>query len=397
MQATVEPLQFVVPTSIVVTRLKLTAFRCYGDIQLDLDRRPVMLTGPNGAGKTNLLEAVSYLAPGRGLRGAKISEPDYQGTNYPWAVAATITTAVGAITIGTGHNKEKDRRTVHINGAPANGPIALAEYVSAIWLTPKMDRLFREGPSARRRFLDRLIYGYHVDHASRVAGYEQATRERMKLLREGCVDKIWLGSIEADMAEKGVAIAAARIEVTARLDEACKAGSGPLSGASISVEGTLEEWLSENPALAVEERFKEVLAGNRALDAESGRTTSGPQKSDMIVTHCEKCIPASQCSTGEQKSLLIAILLANARLQSSDRGIVPLLLLDEAAAHLDASRRRALVNEILELGAQAWLSGTDEALFSEFNDSAQYVRISDGTVKMYNMKNRKNGSDRIGQ
>jgi DNA replication and repair protein RecF len=383
MLAIAEQLHVDAPSCIAVTRLKLTAFRCYDGLQLDLDTRPVMLTGPNGAGKTNLLEAISYLAPGRGLRGAQLAEADRRGATRPWAMAATVATAVGSIDVGTGHDSERKRRSVHINGAPARGPAALAEYVSAIWLTPQMDRLFREGASARRRFLDRFIYGFHAAHASRVAAYEHAIRERIRLLRDGRGERSWLDAIESEIAEHGVAIAAVRVELAERLERACEAASGPFSGASIDVDGTLESWLSENPALAVEDRFKEVLARNRATEAETGNTAIGPHRSDLIVRHRAKGLMASQCSTGEQKALLIAVLLANARLQASERGFTPLLLLDEAAAHLDASRRSALFDEILGLGAQAWFSGTDEDLFTEFGGSAQFIRITDGTAQKF--------------
>ena len=395
MLAIAEQLYVDAPSCIAVTRLKLTAFRCYDGMQLDLDTRPVMLTGPNGAGKTNLLEAISYLAPGRGLRGSRLAEADRHGETRPWAVAATVATAVGPVDVGTGHDKESERRSVHVNGVPVRGPAALAEYVSAVWLTPQMDRLFREGASARRRFLDRLIYGFHAAHATQVAAYEHSNRERVRLLRDGRGEPGWFDAIEAEMAEHGVAIAAARVEIAERLGQACEAASGPFSGAEIDVDGVLEGWLSEAPALAVEDRFKEILARNRTVDAETGNTTIGPHRSDLVVKHRAKGLPAAQCSTGEQKALLIAVLLANARLQASERGIAPLLLLDEAVAHLDERRRSALFDEILELGAQAWFSGTDENLFAEFGDSAQFVQITDGKAQQYEIHDRGNGADRM--
>ena len=388
MLAIAEPLPVDAPSCLAVTRLKLTAFRSYDVMQLELDTRPVVLTGPNGAGKTNLLEAVSYLAPGRGLRGARLAEAGRRGATRPWVVAATVSTAFGPVDVGTGHDRESERRSVQINGAPVRGPAALAEYISAIWLTPQMDRLFREGASPRRRFLDQLIYGFHTAHASRVAAYEQATRERIRLLRDSRGDSSWLAAIEGEMAEHGVAIAAARVEVAERLGHACKKASGPFSGADIHVEGAIEEWLAEGPALAAEDRFKEALASHRAADTETGGTAVGPHKSDLIVKHRTKGLPASQCSTGEQKALLIAVLLANARLQASERGVTPLLLLDEAVAHLDADRRSVLFSEILELGAQAWFSGTEEGLFAEFGASAQFVSIADGTAQQHELPRR---------
>lgn len=383
MLAIAEPLPVVRPSCLAVTHLNLTAFRCYDSVRLDLDERPVMVTGPNGAGKTNLLEAVSFLAPGRGLRRARLAEADQRAGSRPWAVAARLSTTVGMVDIGTGHDRHTGRRVVHINGAPARGPIALAEYVSAVWLTPQMDRLFQEGAAARRRFLDRLTFGFHIGHATHVSAYEQVMRERLRLLREGQIDRSWLDALEEKMAEHGAAIAASRLEMAEHLNRACEAATGPFSGAHIDVDGILERWLEEGPALAVEEKFKETLIRNRGLDAGTGTTTVGPHKSDLIVKQIEKGLPASQCSTGEQKALLIAVLLANTRLQASERRLTPLLLLDEAVAHLDPRKRSELYNEILELGAQAWFSGTDEKLFSEFGGNAQFVRIIDGTIQQY--------------
>ena len=396
MLAIAEQLYVDAPLCIAVTRLKLTAFRCYEGMQLELDARPVMLTGPNGAGKTNLLEAISYLAPGRGLRGARLADADRHGESRPWAVAATVATSIGPVDVGTGHDKVSERRSVHVNGVSVRGPAALAEYVSAVWLTPQMDRLFREGASARRRFLDRLIYGFHTGHATQVAAYEHTNRERIHLLREGRGEHGWIDTIEAEMAEHGVAIAATRVEIAEKLGQACEAASGTFSGAEIEVGGVLESWLSEAPALAVEERFKEVLARNRTVDAETGNATIGPHRSDLIVKHRVKGLPAAQCSTGEQKALLIAVLLASTRLQASERGIAPLLLLDEAVAHLDERRRSALFDEILELGTQAWLSGTEEDLFSEFSDNAQFIRISDGKAQQYKSHDHINRANRMG-
>jgi DNA replication and repair protein RecF len=363
-----------------VARLAATRFRCYESARLELDPRPVVLTGPNGAGKTNLLEAVSLLAPGRGLRRATLSEMDRQGDAGGWGVAATIVTPDGAVEIGTGHEPEGERRVVRIDGAPARGQTALADHVSALWLTPDMDRLFREGAYGRRRFLDRLVYGFDPAHAGRVAAYEQAMRERGRLLRDGHGDAAWLSALEETMSARGVAIAAARLDMVQRLDRALAGARGPFPGVVLAVTGTVETWLGEGPALAAEDRLKDALQGSRAADAESGTTAIGPHRSDLEARHLAKDMPAVQCSTGEQKAMLIAIVLAEARLQAAERGVAPLLLLDEVAAHLDEDRRAALFDEVCGLAGQTWMSGTDDSLFAAFENRAQCYTVADATV-----------------
>jgi DNA replication and repair protein RecF len=383
---------------LAVTRLVLTDFRCYRQARLTIDARPVVLTGANGAGKTNLLEAISFLAPGRGLRRARLGEIDRRMTPAPgaeaatdgaqpaatpWAVAADITTPRSVVQIGTGREATAsggERRIVRIDGAPARSQTALAEHGNLVWLTPQMDRLFVEGASPRRRFLDRLVYGFDPEHAARVAAYEQALRERAKLLREGPYDVAWLDALEESMARHGVAIAAARRDVTSRLDAACAAGVAGFPAASLAVIGTVETALAERPALAVEDESRARLAASRRQDAESGGVAAGPHRSDLAVRHAGTGVVAAQCSTGEQKALLIAILLANCRLQAALRGVAPIMLLDEIVAHLDRERRRALFAELLALRAQAWLTGTDAESFAELRDAAQFLRVVDATI-----------------
>ena len=378
-----------------VFRLRLTGFRCYDSAHLDLDTRPVVLTGPNGAGKTNLLEAVSLLSPGRGLRGARLEEMERQtgrtgsdttgsGTQETegWAIAASVNTAVGPVDIGTGHKPgSANRRIVHIDGKPSRSQTSLAEHVSAIWLTPQMDRLFTDGASGRRRFLDRLVFGFDAAHAGRVSGYEHTMRQRAKLLRDRTSDTVWLDTLEGEMAERGVAIAAARRELTARLANICAKPAGPFPGATLTVSGSVEAWLDEGPALAAEDRLKSALGKSRPQDAAAGGAAVGPHRSDLDVHHLAHGMPAALCSTGEQKALLIAIVLANARLQTAEQGRVPLLLFDEVAAHLDAGRRSALFEEISGLGAQAWYTGTDRAVFDPLGDRAQHVSVRMGTLE----------------
>lgn len=380
---------------LAVMRLILTDFRCYSQARVTVDARPVVLTGANGAGKTNLLEAISFLAPGRGLRRARLGEVDRRAAPIigdgvdaaapaaAWAVAAAVATPRSVVQIGTGREATSsggERRVVRIDGAPARSQTVLAEHVNLVWLTPQMDRLFVEGASPRRRFLDRLVYGFDPEHATRVAAYEQALRERAKLLREGPYDATWLDALEESMARHGVAIAAARRDVVARLDAACAAGVAGFPSASLAVTGTVEAALAEQPALAVEDDSRARLAASRRQDAESGGVASGPHRSDLAVRHAATGVAAAQCSTGEQKALLIAILLANSRLQAALRGVAPIMLLDEIVAHLDRERRRALFAELLALGAQAWLTGTDEDSFAELRGAAQFLRVANATI-----------------
>ena len=376
------------PPALAVTRLTLTRFRGYDAARLEPDRRPVVLVGPNGAGKTNLLEAVSFLAPGRGLRGARLSEVDRIGSppGSGWAVAATVETPAGPVDIGTGRESglrdggERDRRVVRIDGHAAKGQTTLAEHVAVVWLTPQMDRLFLEGASGRRRFLDRLVFGFDPAHAGRLNRYEHALRERARILRDGRVDEGWLSGLEDQMATTGIAVAAARREVVQRLRAACARSVGPFPAADLAVQGTVEGWLDQGPALAAEDALRQSLRDSRRRDSDSGGAAIGPHKSDLTVRHAAKDMPAGLCSTGEQKALLISMVLANSRLLAAERGAAPLLLLDEVAAHLDAHRREALFDEILALGAQAWMTGTDDAVFTPLGGCAKHFHIEDATV-----------------
>jgi DNA replication and repair protein RecF len=365
-----------------LARLVLTDFRCYAEARLAVAPVPVVLTGPNGAGKTNLLEAVSFLAPGRGLRRAKLSEVDRRGGGA-WALALELTTTDGPVQIGTGRDARSDsgeRRILRIDGAPAKSQTDLARRVSLIWLTPQMDRLFGDGASARRRFLDRLVLGFDPDHATRLGAYERAMRERLKLLRDGVADTSWLNALEEEMAAHGVALAAARAHCVTRLDHACAAARGPFPQARLAIEGEVEALLEQMPALAVEDELRRRLAAHRRADGESGVTGFGPHRCDLAVAHVGNGMPAAFCSTGEQKALLLAILLAQARLIAAQCGHAPIMLLDEVAAHLDAARRAALYTEILGLKTQAWLTGTDAALFAPLRQDAQFFAVSEARI-----------------
>lgn len=370
--------------------LRLTNVRTYTDAELRCDGRCVVLTGSNGAGKTNMLEAVSFLAPGRGLRRARLSEVERMapadGETAPaagWGVAAEVETPDGPREIGTGREPGgRERRAVRIDGQPAGGQQALGELVAATWLTPQMDRLFQDGPAARRRFLDRLVFGLDPAHATRVNRYEHALRERARILRgEGTADPAWLDALERRMAEQGVAIAAARRHLVDRLAGHAAHDPGPFPRAGLDLTGDVEEWLAETSALAAEDRLTEALAASRARDGETGGAAHGPHRGDLAARHLERGQPAALCSTGEQKALLVAIVLAHARLLTAERGFAPLVLLDEVAAHLDAPRRDALFTELPRLGAQAWLTGTDPALFDGLRGHAQLLTVEAGRIR----------------
>jgi DNA replication and repair protein RecF len=369
-----------------LTRLVLTDFRNYRSARLDFDAGPVVLTGPNGAGKTNLLEAVSFLSPGRGLRQSRLGEIDRrEGAAEPgnsgWAVAATIMTRRGIVRIGTGREPEGgERRIVRIDGEPARSQAALGERLSLLWLTPQMDRLFVEGPGGRRRFLDRLVLGLDPAHATRVAGYEQALRERARLLRDGPSDRVWLAALEEVMAQQGVAVAAGRRDAIERLDRVCAEAEGAFPRARLALIGTVEDWLGTMPALAAEEQFKAALMANRTSDAAAGGAVLGPHRSDLAVSYADKGVAAESASTGEQKALLIAIVLAQAALQRATRGEPPLLLLDEVAAHLDEDRRAALFEALAGLESQTWITGTDTALFTPLRNHARFLSVADGAL-----------------
>lgn len=368
-----------------LSRLVVTDFRSYARAELALDGRPIAFVGENGAGKTNLLEAVSLLSPGRGLRGAAYSEIARDDGQGGWAVAATLETETGPVRIGTGLEPDAQKtntraRLVRIDGQTASSSGVLAQHLRIVWLTPAMDRLFLEGASERRRFFDRLVMGFDPSHGTRVNAYERSLRERNRLLADDVGDTSWLGGIEEQMAEHGVAIAAARIETLARLRGALDAASDThFPRADIALDGELEAELANAAAVDVEENFRKRLAQMRGRDTAAGRTLDGPHRTDLAVRHVVKNREARLCSTGEQKALLIGIVLANARLLAA-RGAPPLLLLDEIAAHLDEERRRALFEEILGLNLQAFMTGTDPVLFAGFGSRAQTFRIARGAV-----------------
>lgn len=367
--------------------IKLYNFRCYEQVSLgDLSSGLIVLSGVNGAGKTNILEAVSLLSPGRGLRGARVMEIQKNDSDVPWAVAGLFHSHYGdEVRLGTGLDPNSrsgaEKRTVRINGNTVKSQAALGEYLSCVWLTPQMDRLFMDSGRERRKFLDRLIFAFDPGHSGRVSRYENALSQRSKLLREGNVDGAWVSGLEQQMAETGIAIAAARLDFVSRLQAACEATDHthfPL--ARFRVTGAIEELLENAPALEVEDAFKYQLIESRARDGITGGAASGPHKSDLSVIYAEKNMPADQCSTGEQKALLIGLILAHARLIKAERGAPPILLLDEVAAHLDEGRRGALYGILQDLGAQSWLTGTESSLFTAIEGKTQFFDVRDFSV-----------------
>ena len=378
------------PAILAVRQLRLTDFRNYRQLRLDCDWTPVVLVGANGAGKTNLLEALSFLAPGRGLRRARLDEVCRRSRSddsdaAAWAVAATLDTPEGRVAIGTGLEPGRSegsllRRVVRIDGRPAASQTALGLHVAAVWLTPQLDRLFLDGASDRRRFLDRLVTALHPEHAGDVAAYENALRQRSRLLGEGNRDPHWFTALEDTMARHGVALAANRADTVQRLDAAARLGVGPFPRASLAMAGEIDGWIASMAALDAEDRLRGALAANRLRDAEAGTTSVGPHRSDLAVRHLDLDLPAAEGSTGQQKAVLVSIALAHARLVALSRGRPPLLLLDEIAAHLDSERRKALFDEVVALGAQSWMTGTDAELFKPLAGRAQVLRVADGSI-----------------
>jgi DNA replication and repair protein RecF len=365
-----------------LTRLTLTEFRSYERAELALSGAPVFLVGPNGAGKTNLLEAVSLLTPGRGLRGSSLAEVGRrlpgEARGRAWAVAATVSADGEETRLGTGVEQPgAARRTVRIEGETVP-PGRLAEHLRQVWLTPAQDRLFLEGAGDRRRFLDRLVFAAEPRHAAHAQAYEKALRERMRLLTEGPADPAWLDALEARMSEAGALMAEARARTLCALQaEIDSRGARPFPQAQLSLTGEWEAMAGSGAEIAdIEAKLAAALKAARERDGLAGRALAGPHRGDLAVIHAEKDRPAAECSTGEQKALILNLVLAQAaRLARADGQPSPILLLDEVAAHLDARRRTALFDEIEALGLQAFLTGTDAHLFEGLAGRAQGVAV----------------------
>ena len=373
-----------------IRRLTLANFRSYHAAQIILERTgPVVLTGANGAGKTNLIEAISLLAPGRGLRRATLEELAFSEGDGAWAVSAEIEGMLGLATLGTGidppaGDESAPTRKCRIDRESVGSAAAFADHLRVVWLTPAMDPLFSGPASERRRFLDRLVLAVDAQHSSRVAALERSLRSRNRLLEDAAGDTHWLDAVEHETAEVAVAVAAARAETVKRLSAALHASRDEaleFPQAEIALEGWMEQLLPDHSALEIEDRYRALLKDNRARDTAAGRTLDGPHLSDLSVTHAGKNIPAEDASTGEQKALLIRLVLAHANLIKQMTGYAPLLLLDEVVAHLDPARRAALYDALTSLAAQVWMTGADPAAFGDIIGRAQVFVVRGGGVE----------------
>lgn len=371
-----------------ILKLSLTNFRSYHAARLDLTGSgPVVLTGPNGAGKTNLIEAISFLAPGRGLRRATLEEVAFGEGDGAWAVSAEVEGLYGLATLGTGIVPPSPDTPVsrqnRIDREPVSSAIAFSDHLRVIWLVPAMDQLFNGPASERRRFLDRLVLAVDAQHSSRVSALERSLRSRNRLLETGERDTHWLDAVERETAELAVAVTAARAETVNRLAAALAASrddGAPFPVAAIALDGWMERLLPSYSATEIEDRYREVLRENRPRDAAAGRTLDGPHLSDLAVRFAGKDIAAADASTGEQKALLIRLVLAHAGLLKEMTGTAPILLLDEVVAHLDPGRRAALYDALSALGAQVWMTGADPAAFGDIKSRAQMFEVRPGAV-----------------
>ena len=350
----------------VLEALTLSHFRSHRLARLTLDARPVAIWGPNGAGKTNILEAVSLFSPGRGLRRASAAEMARRPEALGWKLTGTAR-AGGRREIET-WSEAGAARQVRIDGK-ATSQLALGQILRVLWLIPSMDRLWIEGAEGRRRFLDRMVLSFDPDHAEATLTYEKAMRERNRLLKDEVRDPAWYGALEAQMAGAGHRIDRARRAAMVRVAAAQENAETAFPAAELDLQQ------SEGEMPETEDGLREALAESRFRDMAAGRALVGPHRTDLHGVYAAKGVAAKDCSTGEQKALLISLILANARALAEDTGAPPILLLDEVAAHLDAGRRAALFEEIVALGAQAWMTGTGPELFAELGDQAQALEV----------------------
>ncbi|KQU54929.1 recombinase RecF [Bosea sp. Leaf344] len=369
-----------------VARLILQDFRSYRSLDLPVEARIVALTGENGAGKTNVLEALSLFTPGRGLRRAELADMASQDGTGGFAASITLAGEGARLGIGLSEPDAEGRRSrmARIDGAAVGSALAFSEYLRIVWLTPDSDGLFRASAGERRRFLDRLVLAVDPGHATRSNALERALRSRNRILEETPGQAQWLDAVEREIAELGVAVAAARAETVARLSAIIaesRDAASPFPQAELALSGDIDRLVAELPALDAEEAYRSRLRQNRPRDRAAGRTLVGPQASDLQVRHVQKNIAAEFGSTGEQKALLIGLVLAHARLVAAMSGLSPLVLLDEIAAHLDPRRRAALYEDLLALGCQIWMTGADPTLFAELPGAAQRFTVTAGAVR----------------
>ncbi|MEM9122068.1 MAG: DNA replication/repair protein RecF [Pseudomonadota bacterium] len=382
-----------------ISRLTVTTFRSYGAASVEAKPGVCVVSGPNGSGKTNLLEAISFLAPGRGLRGDGLGAVAQReiGEGAPprlnasggagalrWAVAAEVETHAGAVRLGVGCQTSDTgavKRLVRIDGIAQSGPAALAKHIRLVWASPAIDRLFVDAAGERRRFFDRMVTVFDPAHSRHLGRFERQARQRLKLLDTGG-DERWLATLEEEMAEAAIAISAGRNAFLDRLQEAAAAWSGTVGAfpvPALHLVGQVEEALRRGSALEAEDAYRAALREGRMRDGAAGRTLEGPHRSDFQAVYRDKSMPAQDCSTGEQKAMVLGLILAQARLLSAGWG-TPVILLDEVAAHFDSARREALFTELLSMGGQVWLTGADADLFSGLRGSAAFYHITDGRI-----------------
>ena len=390
-----------------VTRLTLTDFRNYAHLRLNVDLCPIVLTGENGSGKTNILEAVYKLTPGRGLRGARLADikrlrpalvtPDFEpplNTANSWAVSAAVHKNGEEFNLGTMVQKTMreddesaksfERRIVQIDGQKVSSQAELGKYLSAIWVTPQMDRLFLGGTQPRRSFLDRIVYAFDLEHAKRTANFEHLYKQWYQLLKAGCCDNVWLSSLEEEMAALGVAIAAARRELVARLNTFIEQEPDDVfPDISLELDGTIEKMLDKMAAVDVEDYYRSSLLKQRH-SVFANDYVDGVNRTDFKVYYKKKHMPAELCSTGEQKSLLVSIILAQTKCQMLDKGFAPVLLLDEVTTHLDDAKRDALLAKIRDLRLQAWITSTEPQIFKVLKNDALFLSVKNNTVTLTN-------------
>ena len=372
------------PPSHFISRLRLSNFRNYSSAALDPSDKHVVLTGPNGAGKTNLLEAISLLAPGRGLRRANFDTLALHNGTGSWAVAASVDTVYGAVDLGTGLEAQSTTgRRVKINGAAAKTVDQLGDYLRILWLTPAQDGLFTGSAADRRRFFDRLVLALIPGHGAEVGQFEKAMRQRNKLLDENG-DPTWASAIETQMAAHASAMHFSRLDTIAHLNDLLRReGDTGFPSAQLEIESQ-EEVGEFQTSTELEEAYIQIWQQRRHLDRAAGRTTIGPHRTDILITNTEKQVPASICSTGEQKALLVGLIMAQAQLVKQMTNISPLLLLDEIAAHLDANRRASLFGLLNALGTQCWMTGTDQILFEALAGDAQFFNVDEALLTPIN-------------
>ncbi len=371
----------------MITRLILQDFRTYAALDLSVAQRLVALVGDNGAGKTNLLEALSLFAPGRGLRRAELAHMARDLGPGSFAASITLDEVFGEHRLGTGLEAPvadgRTSRLSRIDGAPASSPAAFSEFLRIVWLTPDLDALFRGPAGDRRRFLDRLVLAVDAEHAARVNALDRALRSRNRILDEGADDPRWLDAVERELAELAIAVTAARRETVDRLAAlilATRGDASPFPFAAIALQGELDNLVAALPAVDAEDRYRALLRDGRARDRAAGRALLGPQATDLVVRHGPKDILAAAASTGEQKALLVGLVLAHARLVEAMSGIAPVVLLDEVAAHLDPHRRRGLFEALEGLGGHIWMTAADPSVFDELRGRADLLHVTPGRV-----------------